>query len=217
EREIMTINTSILDATGKLAQYKEFLISQIDMALETISSYIEIHDLDITVSPFSKEKVSPFGIGGFALSAHRVELFLDVRRDDIEAVVKKELTAVLGHEINHALRKSYGHKNATLLDNLVMEGLACHFEGVLNGGELSSMFVDIQHEDWGPLYEKMKPHLESTSFPFEQMFLGTKLDEYPRYAGYWVGYNLVTQYLRNENSSISDVVALDSSSFIAAI
>ncbi|WP_435249890.1 DUF2268 domain-containing putative Zn-dependent protease [Vibrio sp. nBUS_14] len=213
----MTVNTSILDATGKLAQYEDFLISQINMALETIGTHIELHDLDITVSPFSKEKVSPFGIGGFALSAHRVELFLDVRRDDIEVVIKKELTAVLGHEINHALRKSHGHKNVTLLDSLVMEGLACHFEGVLNGGELSSMFVDIQHEDWRSLYKKMKPHLESTSFPFEQMFLGTKPDEYPRYSGYWVGYNLVVQYLHDQNPSISDIVALDSSNFIVTI
>ncbi|WP_422640733.1 DUF2268 domain-containing putative Zn-dependent protease [Vibrio caribbeanicus] len=60
----------------------------------------------------------------------------------------------------------------------------------------------------------MEPNLESTSFPFEQMFLSTKPDEYPHYAGYWVGYNLVVQYLHDQNSSISDIVTLDSFSFI---
>ncbi|MDH5928624.1 DUF2268 domain-containing putative Zn-dependent protease [Vibrio lentus] len=213
----MSVNITILDATGKLAKYEKFLMSQLDMAVEVIGSHIEISDLDVTVSPFSNEKVSPFGIGGYALSAHRVEVFLDVSRDDIEDIVENELVAVLGHEINHALRKSHGHKNSTLLDNLVMEGLACHFESVLNNGGVSSMFVDIQDEDWIPIYQRMKPFLESSSFPFEQMFLGTKLDEYPRYAGYWVGYNLVTQYLSRVNTNISDIVALDSSSFVEAI
>jgi len=213
----MKVNVSILNATGKLGQYKNFLELQIKDALEIIGSHIELHDLDITVSPFSKEKISPFGIGGFALSAHRVELFLDSERADIESVVKKELTAVLGHEINHALRKSYGHKHITLLDSLVMEGLACHFESVLNGGEISSMFVEIQHNDWVPIYQKMKPHLERDSFPFEQMFLGANLNNYPCYAGYWVGYNLVVQYLRNASASVSELVGLNSSRFVASI
>ncbi|MGF1695324.1 DUF2268 domain-containing protein [Vibrio kyushuensis] len=210
----MAVNISVLNATGKLERNMAFLDSQIRKSLKVIEYHIEIPDLDITVSPFSKEKVSPFGIGGFALNAHRVEIFLDSTRSDLESVIERELTAVLGHEINHAIRKGHGYKNITLLDDLVMEGLACHFETVINGGEASSMFHEMDEIDWVILYDSMKPLLASSSFPFNELFLGENPNKYPRYAGYWVGYNLVTSYVSDTGTSATELVKLNPKEFI---
>lgn len=210
----MTINISMLNATGKLDENLVFLGEQVNRSLEIIKFYIDIPDLDITVSPYSKEKVSPFGIGGFAFNAHRVEIFLDCDREDLESVIKRELTAVLGHEINHAIRKGHGHKSITLLDNLIMEGLACHFEMILNKGKVSSMFEGMLDCDWIDLFESMKPSMMSASFPFEEMFLGTNLKKYPRYAGYWVGYNIVVDYVKKQEISAAKLVDIEAGEFI---
>uniref|UniRef100_A0A486XMW3 DUF2268 domain-containing protein n=1 Tax=Rheinheimera sp. BAL341 TaxID=1708203 RepID=A0A486XMW3_9GAMM len=120
---------------------------------------------------------------------------LNSNRDDIAEVVKQDLAAVIAHEIYHLVRASSGMESKTLLQHIVAEGLACHFETRVNGNTLPSLFDDIQHLDWQQLYGKMRPQINNTEFSYPLYFGGEDETKFPNRAAYWVGFNLVAQYI----------------------
>ena len=75
-----------------------------------------------------------------------------------------------------------------------------------NGGKIPSLFKGIKDVCWKGLYNKMEPKLNSNDFSFEKYFLYDGNTDLPKYAGYWVGFNLVADYL--SYSGISEVEAL---------
>ncbi len=153
-------------------------------------------------------------MGGYALSEHRVELLVDCSRSDIDEVIETELLEVLAHELHHALRLSIHMPTGTLLQQLIMEGLACHFEHSVTNGKPSSLFKDLANYDWRFGLEKMSHLLETTDFSLDKLFLGSHPKEFPKYAGYWIGYNLVAEYARANNATEVEMVGLNASCFL---
>lgn len=91
----MTTNVTLLNASGKLSRYSDLLKDEIESPLTRVGEFFELSAIDITVSPFQKGEESPSGLGGYALSEHRVELLVDCSRDDIDKVIKSELLEIL--------------------------------------------------------------------------------------------------------------------------
>lgn len=152
-----------------------------------------------------------------ALSSHRVELLLDCSRDDIREVIESELLAVLAHEIHHSLRMKQGAPSLTLAEQLIMEGLACHFEYTITDGKQSSLFTEFHDYDWLELLAKMTFLLHESDFPFSKIFLGLHPEEFPKYAGYWVGYNLVSRYAARCKVTDINLVTLPAEVFFDAL
>jgi hypothetical protein len=210
----LTANITVLNSSGKLSEYSSLLENTIGSALNRISEFFELSSIDITVSPFQKGEESPSGLGGYALSEHRVELLVDCSRSDIDEVIETELLEVLAHELHHALRLSFHMPTGTLLQQLVMEGLACHFEHSVTNGKPSSLFKYLANYDWRIGLEKMSHLLETTDFSLDKLFLGSHPEEFPKYAGYWIGYNLVAEYARVNNATEVEMVGLNASCFL---
>ncbi|MCZ6362916.1 DUF2268 domain-containing putative Zn-dependent protease [Vibrio parahaemolyticus] len=210
----MTANITVLNSSGKLSEYSSLLENTIGSALNRISEFFELSSIDITVSPFQKGEESPSGLGGYALSEHRVELLVDCSRSDIDEVIETELLEVLAHELHHALRLSFHMPTGTLLQQLIMEGLACHFEHSVTNGKPSSLFKDLANYDWRFGLEQMHHLLETTDFSLDKLFLGSHPKEFPKYAGYWIGYNLVAEYARANNATEVEMVGLNASCFL---
>ncbi|ELB2204988.1 hypothetical protein QNZ74_004541 [Vibrio parahaemolyticus] len=210
----MTANITVLNSSGKLSEYSSLLENTIGSALNRISEFFELSSIDITVSPFQKGEESPSGLGGYALSEHRVELLVDCSRSDIDEVIETELLEVLAHEIHHALRLSFHMPTGTLLQQLIMEGLACHFEHSVTNGKSSTLFKDLANYDWRFGLEQMRHLLETTDFSLDKLFLGSHPKEFPKYAGYWIGYNLVAEYARASNATEVEMVGLNASCFL---
>lgn len=213
----LSVRMSILNATGELDGYIDILEKEIDKTLVKVSGYFELGSIDITVAPFQKGKASPSGIGGVALSAHRLELLIDSERDDVNAIIEDNLLDVLAHEIHHCLRMALNVPSETLAQHLVMEGLACHFEHTITGGKASLLFENLQNYDWREGLAKMKPLLNQTDFSFEKLFLGSMPAEFPKYAGYWIGFNLVATYMQHHKASDSDVVGMAAEIFFEGL
>lgn len=213
----MTINISILNATGKLGNHIDCIEREIEQTLTKVKKYFKLENIDITVSPFQKGEESPSGIGGFAFNSHRVEILLDCSRDDINSVIENELLDVLSHEIHHALRLRFDTPSATLGEQLIMEGLACHFEHTITNGKASSLFKDLQDYDWQESLKKMTSLLSESDFSVKKFFLGSPPEEFPKYAGYWVGFNLVENYIQNCQVTDTDIVGLDSDVFFGVL
>ena len=212
----MAIKISILNTTGKLTEHISLIKNQIQLSLNKINEYFDLVDVDITVSPFQKGEESPSGIGGYALSPHRVELLLDCQRVDVVKVIESELLDVLAHELHHSLRMNLCSPLETLGDHLILEGQACHFEHTITRGKKSLLFEGLENHDWKEILEKMKPHLDSSDYSHNKFFHGSNPSEFPKYAGYWVGFNLVSEYIKINQLTDSKIIGLDSKKFIPA-
>ena len=209
----MAIIISMLNATGKLSRYTSLLEKKIRHSLDKIRDHFAIDCIDITVTPFHKGDESPSGIGGYSLSPYRVELLLDCDRDDLESVIESELLAVLAHEIHHSIRIARGIPSETLGQQIITEGMACHFEVVVTGGKTPSLFDNLIDHDWRTLLEQMKPLLDKKNQSINKYFLGSDPNEFPKYAGYWVGFNLISQYLKKYKTSEIELIGMDSQRF----
>ncbi len=202
----MTYRVTLLNATGALSPVADYLYGQLNSLSLQLADHFELTNIDVTISPFGHGDASQSGIGGYCLSPYRVEVLLDTQRTDIKTVIENELAAVLAHELHHLFRMRAGENGLTLGEVLIMEGLACHFERQVNGGIIPSLFELIKDRDWRPFYTEMKDKLTSLDYNFDAYFLGSDESRWPKYMGYWVGYNLVAEYLVNFHGSELDLV-----------
>ncbi|MBE5145038.1 DUF2268 domain-containing protein [Vibrio parahaemolyticus] len=202
----MSYRVTLLNATGALSSVADYLYEQLNSLSLQLADHFELTNIDVTISPFGHSDAPQSGIGGYCLSPYRVEVLLDTQRTDIKTVIENELAAVLAHELHHLFRMRAGENGLTLGEVLIMEGLACHFERQVNGGIIPSLFELIKDRDWRPFYTEMKDKLTSLDYNFDAYFLGSDESRWPKYMGYWVGYNLVAEYLANFQGSELDLV-----------
>jgi uncharacterized protein YjaZ len=204
----MSTKINILNASGKFNHVLEVLESRAVNSLREIQNYLELPKLDLVISPCSDEYKTKSGIMGCVITPYVIDIMLDTDREDLVDVINVELSAVIAHEIHHAVRFSSGVECKTLLQSLVAEGLACHFETKFNGNELPSIFNDIQNQDWMLLYEQMRPKLNSEEFSYPVYFGGEDEMKFPNHAGYWVGFNLVSQYINLHGGCAASLVSI---------
>lgn len=60
---------------------------------------------------------------------------------------------------------------------------------------MSNFFDDIKQHDWRDLYHRMKDDFDNTDFNYPELFGGKDTTKFPNRAGYWLGVNLVSQYI----------------------
>jgi len=137
-----------------------------------------------------------------------------------DAQVRSTLKSVITHEYHHHWRihaLAITEQNQTLLDRLILEGLAEHFLKIRLGNDYLGPYKDA-------LTEKQPRVLWETTYHSNHNEVGEKTDVYmfgskeeniPFWAGYAIGYYLVKWYLeQNEGSTIEDMTSLPSNSFI---
>ena len=210
----MNIKINILNSTNKLTSVYDFLEERIDFTVDKVKTHFDYGPIDITVAPFHKGKAPSSGIGGYANSPHRVEILLDGERSDLKSIIESELIDVLSHELHHSIRIGFDLPVETLGEHLILEGLACHFEHTITNGKQSSLFTKFENCDWKQLFDTMRPFLNKKEFPFNKFFHGSEPDVYPNYAGYWVGFNLIADYVARTGASDSSMVGLEAHEFL---
>ena len=137
-----------------------------------------------------------------------------------EENVRKMLKSVVTHEYHHHWRISaleINEENQTLLDRMVMEGLAEHFVRIKLGenylGPYKDALSEIQAKElWTSLY---KQHIDDKGTLTDLYMFGNEEKEIPFWGGYSIGYYLVKWYLdKNESISIEDLTILPTDKFI---
>ena len=209
----MSIVISMLNSTGKLNNFIPLIQNRIQYGLNRIRDYFNIDCIDITVTPSHKVDESPYGIGGFSSSPYRVELLLDCEREDLVEIIDNELVAVLAHEIHHSIRIGLGIPSDTLGQQIITEGMACHFEMAVTNGKIPSLFDKLKDHNWQALLDEMRPLLNEKNHSVNKFFQGSEPDKFPRYAGYWVGFNLVSRHAEKYKINENELVGMDSGVF----
>lgn len=136
-----------------------------------------------------------------------------------DAQVRSTLRSVINHEYHHHWRThalNITEQNQTLMDRLILEGLAEHFVRIRLGdvyiGPYKDALTEEQAKDlWGSTYKSCRNELGERTNVY--MF-GSKEENLPFWGGYSLGYYLVKWYLeKNEGSSIEYMTSLSSEKF----
>ncbi|WP_448567709.1 DUF2268 domain-containing putative Zn-dependent protease [Thalassotalea ganghwensis] len=192
----MPTKITVLNASGKFNHVLGFLESKAQDSLIEIKKHIELPNLDIVISPCLDEYKNESGIMGSASSQiYVIDIGLDADRKDLVDIINHKLTAVMAHEMHHVLRATSGVQEKKLFQVLISEGLACHFETKFNTHVVKEFFDEVRKYEWLDLYNKMQANLENTDFDYPVYFGGQNIAKFPNRAGYWVGFNLVSEYI----------------------
>ncbi len=141
-----------------------------------------------TANKFVKNKMD--GIAGDTVWKNTILLFIHPDAD-----WERKFSETLVHEVAHAYSLNYLERKS-LLDYIVFEGLAEHFREHLIGGEMSYWAKTLEKSESLILFDKLKSKLMTDDFKIRKdVFYAGKT--YPLWAGYSIGYYLISDYLKN--------------------
>ena len=122
--------------------------------------------------------------------------------------------AVLIHEYNHVVRlkRLYQHKKVTLLDAMILEGIAEHAVKELAGERYQAPWTTLySSEKCRQLYKHyLKKHLNLTNEDelYHSLLFGLK--DFPNLLGYCVGYDIVKECVKTKNWSLNQLISINS-------
>lgn len=152
---------------------------------------------------------------GKAGLAFKDKLFLFISTDNSEM----EFRALLTHEYNHVCRLTHyqkAEKDYVLLDTLILEGLAESAVLERFGQSYLSHWMSFYSEEeleqmWRT---KVSPyiHTRKSSIDHDEILYG--LPDSPRMLGYCVGYYLVQKFIKEQHSTVGELLNEPSQSFL---
>ncbi|WP_264775756.1 DUF2268 domain-containing putative Zn-dependent protease [Deinococcus aetherius] len=157
-------------------------------------------DVALYVTPWTLPET---GVGGYAPLPHWVQVTLTPGNPNFTECWRTEIPATLAHELHHARRWRGPGYGRTLLEALVSEGLAQHFE-VEERGEPPPYARPLT--DLGALWSRARAELDTPTYDHNAWFFGSEAAGLPRWAGYALGYELVRRFLaRQGRDAVSHV------------
>ena len=205
----MTIAFHLLDAMDEIpAQLKEDVMRELDAANERIAHHVQLDRLDIVVAP-NDYVIPELGLNGFASSPSLITITLDPsspRLSDRERPVR--ILGILAHEMHHVARLRSGVEAYTLGGRFVSEGLAQCFEEEV-GAPTPFYAVALDDKTMKKMADRARPLLSASDYDHDAWMFGRKGDpEWPRNAGYSLGYALVRAWLTKRKLSALDAAGV---------
>ena len=207
----MTIRFHVLDAMDELpAQLKDDIMRELEAAHERIALLIQLDRLDIVVAP-EAWALPAYGFNGYANSPGRITITFNPGSPRLHDLERSErILGTLAHEMHHVLRMRSGGEpdTYTLGSRFVSEGLAQCFEEEV-GAPTPFYAVALDDAALHMMAERARPLLSATDFVHDDWMFGRRNDpEWPRSAGYSVGYALVKAWLNKKNFSAVDAAGV---------
>lgn len=181
-------------------QLPEALAGQLEaVALEVFTRHTVRLGLDgidavLYASPWT---IPEIGMVGDAPDGYSVHVAVTPQSPQFLADWRRELPATLAHELHHT--KRWRHAGlGTLLEALVFEGLAQHYE-MEERGEVplyARPTVDLD-----ALWARACEHLDGP-YDHQAWFFGSASQELPRWGGYALGFELVQRFLQREGGDV---------------
>ena len=200
----MTITFHVLDAMEELpAALKDDIVRELQAANERIARLIQLNRLDIVVAP-EAWAMPAYGFNGYANSPGRITITLkpdSPRLHHPERPVR--ILGTLAHETHHVLRMRRGAEpeTYTLGSRFVSEGLAQCFEEEA-GAPTPFYAVALDDAALKKMAKRARPLLSASDFAHDDWMFGRRNDpEWPRSAGYSLGYALVKAWLDKKGLS----------------
>ena len=207
----MTITFHVLDAMDELpTQLKEDVMGELEAANERIADHIQLDRLDIVVAP-EAWALPAYGFNGYANSPGRITIAFNPRSPRLHDPERSDrILGTLAHEMHHVLRMRRGAEpeTYTLGSRFVSEGLAQCFEEEV-GAPTPFYAVALDDAQLNMMADRARPLLAASEFNHDDWMFGRRNDpEWPRSAGYSLGYALVSAWLEKRELSAVDAAGV---------
>ena len=188
----------------------------VDEVLQRAVSAINATDVTIHVGVDVNQTIQETGVGGSTENPHTIRIWIDPTHPNVIENIESEIRSTLVHELHHAMRNRLYPWPGTLLDDIVAEGLADHFDIEINGQEPKPWSKALSEEELAAYQKKAQAYFyqQNTEDDYYRWVLGLADDDIPQWAGYALGFKLVGDYLSKTGKKASELVDVKSSVFI---
>lgn len=194
------IHIHLLNASGGLNPFEKDIESITRISIKKIANVIPISDVDIILYEDSQSAIPHLGIGGYTPNAHLVFISFDAGHMHLKDSIRLRLEGTIAHELHHALRWKNPGYGETLLEAMISEGLADHFDIEITKKEPDQWDTALTDKQMIMFHKKAKKEYSNKKYNRDAWFFGSKERMIPKWTGYTLGFDLVRKYLKNHPS-----------------
>ena len=207
----MTPKIIVLNSSPSIKPYLKGIKREAEESLVKVQNVLKVSDVDIVIFENPEATIKHLGVGGFSPNKNTVLIYLDSKHKNF----KKHLLGTMAHELHHAKRWGSVGYGKTLLDAMISEGLADHFEIEVRGGKPGKWDTALNLKDIIKFKKLAAKEYHSKSYNHSDWFFGNKKRGIPQWTGYTLGFHLVSEYLmKHLNEKASKLVGAQSNIFI---
>ena len=170
------------------------------LAVRKIESKIPVEGVDIVFYHNPAGVIPELGIGGHSANANTIFISLDPKFKNFRQTIDFQIERILAHELHHCLRWRKVGYGKTLLEALITEGLADHFEIEVTGKSTQPWDRALDDKQIEKYLDLAKPEFNHKNYDRHAWFFGSQTRRLPRWTGYTLGFHLVGKYLKNNPS-----------------
>ncbi len=211
------VSVHVLSNNPRMRDHARFVKKEADLAIKKISSIIPIAEVDIIImhSPFN---IYSGLIAGQTDGCNKIDIALDVYHKNFKKSLREEMLGTLSHELYHSVRSRLNPYPETLIEDIIDEGLAVHFELEVAKLKPQSFFSEITKADFKKLFVKAKKEVYSKKYNWNDWHRGSKSRKIPKKAVYIIGHYLIKEYLRDHpDVKPSDLVGVPTKKLLKEI
>lgn len=193
----MTVNAHILLGKGCLIPHQDLIKKRFDELIPKVQKKLHLDNVDVVIYDNPEGAIPEIGIGGYAPNSHLIFVSLDPQFPDFQKTIDEELKRTIAHELHHILRWRGPGYGETLLEALITEGLADHFDMEINNiSNPEPWDVALNDQQIAEVEVKAWKEFGSKNYNHNEWFFGSKERDIPRWTGYTLGFKLVEDYLK---------------------
>jgi uncharacterized protein YjaZ len=199
------MNLHIMKASGRLANFEPKLIASFNEVEKRIEGKILLPNLDVVIVDNPNNVIPEIGIVGYAITANLVYINIDPDSSYFQTHVSEEVISHLTHELHHCVRMNTIGYGKTLLDAIVSEGLADHFDIEINAHKANLWSTALTEEQMKEELAKAALEFDSVSYDHTAWFFGSEEKNIPRWTGYSLGFELVRKYMEKSGKTAAEL------------
>ncbi|HET8575147.1 MAG TPA: DUF2268 domain-containing putative Zn-dependent protease [Candidatus Paceibacterota bacterium] len=186
-----------IHATGTI-EHKHSILSLIRKAAQKVSSLFPLESIDVVVVSGK----TPLGVTGNSFYDNTIMIIVDQKHTWEE--IQKNVQPTFYHELHHLARiKAVGY-GRNLGGAVITEGLALKMEEEM-GGDVSPWKDFSNKKEREFVYDAFQEEKEAQGYDHDKWFFG---ENFPKWAGYRLGYILVSLYCKQVNKRPSELFAV---------
>jgi len=203
----------------RLGKFKREIKRVTTETLKKINNLVKVPECAFVFLDLPYRCIKGFGSGGETLTKNLVLIPLDPLFPKFrEQTIKKEIPITVAHEFVHLIRGGkYDYGPATLLDNIIDEGLGDNFSEETCGQnkELTPWAYALSERKIQFYLNKAKKYFNSKDYNLRIAWLfGNKKLKIPKWTGYSLGFYLVKEYLKLTNKKPHEILKIESKEII---
>ncbi len=207
----------ILKDNPELSMQAEGLLTVLKTTAGKVGRITEFIEVDVVVQSSPQNTIPELGIGGqYTNDSRRIDIYLDLNHEYLQANLAAELSRTFIHEYMHALREQYvSWEGGTLLDSLIAEGLAQSFEIEVESDLAPSIYsTALTDSELNDVWDAVQPILGQTGEGNDAWFFGSDELGIKRWSGYALGFKLVQDRIKQSGLKASQLYKVPSADFI---